>query len=123
MEYITIPILCYALEAIDLSKSELSSLDYTYKRALFKVFKVPNADDLNFYMNIFNISSISDRYSKKGRILKVAWLMQIILLCLVQSAKSFIFVFHFISVCYFPSYYAAFYGNCRFIYIHVRVRA
>ena len=65
MEYIAVPVLCYALEGLDLTKSELSSLDYTLKRALFKIFKVSNAENLTMCMNIFNVTSIRDRYIMK----------------------------------------------------------
>ena len=65
MEYIAVPVLCYALEGLDLTKSELSSLDYTLKRALLKIFKVSNAENLTMCMNIFNVTSIRDRYIMK----------------------------------------------------------
>ena len=65
MEFIAVPILCYALESLDLAKSEINSLDFTFKRALFKIFKVSNSDDLLTCMNMFNISSMCDKYAKK----------------------------------------------------------
>ena len=67
MEFIAVPILCYALESLNLSKTELSSLDFTYNRALFKIFKVSNSNDLHFCMKMFNISNICEKYTKKKR--------------------------------------------------------
>ena len=48
MEFIALPILCYALKSLNLSKTELSSLDFTFNRALFKIFKVSNSNDCIF---------------------------------------------------------------------------
>ena len=52
MEYITVPILCYAIDCLELSKTELSSLNFTLKRALFKIFKVSNTECLDHLLRI-----------------------------------------------------------------------
>ena len=67
MEFIAVPILCYALESLNLSKTELSSLDFTYNRTLLKIFKVSNSNDLHFCTKMFNISNICEKYTKKKR--------------------------------------------------------
>ena len=60
LESISVPILLYALEALNLNKSELKSLEFTFSKALYKIFRV--SENLKFCMNAFNIFNISDRY-------------------------------------------------------------
>ena len=62
LDSISIPILLYALEALNLNKAELNSLEYTLNKALFKIFRVSQAENLSFCMNVYQIYSISDRY-------------------------------------------------------------
>ena len=35
-----VPILMYAMEALNLNKSELNSIEFTFNKALLKIFKV-----------------------------------------------------------------------------------
>src|SRR5262245_24185678 len=65
MDFIAVPILCYALEALFLSKKDISSLHITFKRALFKIFKVSNSENLHTCMQIFAIVDVSEKYSKR----------------------------------------------------------
>src|SRR5437899_3289279 len=62
LESISVPKLLYALEALNLNKSELKSLEFTFSKALYKIFRVSPAENLKFCMNAFNILNISDSY-------------------------------------------------------------
>ena len=64
MEYITVSILCFAIDSLELSKTELSSLNFTLKRALFKNVKVSNTECLDICMKMFNICCVFERYKK-----------------------------------------------------------
>jgi len=65
MQTVALPILTYALEAINLTKSELISLDFTAKRAILKMFKVSDKANLEMCMDMFGISSIANIYEKR----------------------------------------------------------
>ena len=60
LESIAVPILLYALEALNLNKSEINSLEFTFSKALYKIFRVSQTDDLRFCMQIYNIYNIND---------------------------------------------------------------
>ena len=62
LETIAVPVLTYGLEALNLTNAELSSLDFTLNRAIYKIFKVSDKQNIALCMNMFGISSISDRY-------------------------------------------------------------
>lgn len=62
LESISVPILLYGLEALHLNKSELNSLDFTFSKALYKIFRVSSTENLKFCMNAYNIFNISERY-------------------------------------------------------------
>ena len=70
LESISVPILLYALEALNLNKSELNSLEFTFSKALYKIFRVSSTENLKFCMNAYNILNISERYiMRKNRFL------------------------------------------------------
>ena len=70
LESISVPILLYALEALNLNKSELNSLEFTFSKALYKIFRVSSTENLKFCMNVYNIFNISERYKmRKDRFL------------------------------------------------------
>lgn len=62
LESISVPILLYGLEALHLNKSELNSLDFTFSKALYKIFRVSSTENLKFCMNAYNIFNILERY-------------------------------------------------------------
>ena len=61
LESISVPILLYAVEALNLNKSEINSLEFTLNKALFKIFRVSLTENLKLYMNTYNIYNIFDR--------------------------------------------------------------
>lgn len=63
LESISIPTLLYAVEALNLTKSELNNLDHTLDRTLCKIFKVSRVDTLNACKHAYGILSISERYA------------------------------------------------------------
>ena len=69
----------YAIEALTLCKSEILSLDHTLDRALYKIFKVSSADNLEFCKKMFDVKSISERYAL-SRIL-LPKLLCLVMLC------------------------------------------
>ena len=62
LESISVPILLYALEALNLNKSELNSLEFIFTKALCKNFRVSSTENLKFCMNAYNIYTISEKY-------------------------------------------------------------
>ena len=62
-----LPILMYALEAMDLNKSTINNLDNSLNRALFKIFKVNTIENREYCMNMFNINSIATLYNNRKR--------------------------------------------------------
>lgn len=54
--------LIYAIEALDLTKSALSNLDFTLNRALFKIFKLNDRANLEYCAEMYGILSISKKY-------------------------------------------------------------
>ena len=67
LETIAVPALLYAMEALTLCKSEILSLEHTLNRALYKIFKVSSADNLEFCKKMFDVKSISERYALMSR--------------------------------------------------------
>jgi hypothetical protein len=63
LESIAVPILMYGLESLNLNKSELNSLEFTFNRALYKIFKVSQQDNLKLCMHVYNIRNICERYN------------------------------------------------------------
>lgn len=62
LESIAVPMLIYAIEALDLTKSALSNLDFTLNRALFKIFKLNDRANLEYCAEMYGILSISKKY-------------------------------------------------------------
>ena len=70
LDSIAVPILMYAMEALNLNKSELNSIEFTFNKALFKIFKVSQIENVRFCMEMYNIYNICDRYiMRKNRFL------------------------------------------------------
>ena len=67
LETIAVPALMYAIEALTLCKSEILSLDHTLNRALYEIFKVSSADNLELCKKMFDVKSISERYALMSR--------------------------------------------------------
>ena len=65
LESIAVPILLYALEALNLNKSEINSLEFTFNKALYKIFRVSQTGNLRFFMHAYNIYNIHDRYMQR----------------------------------------------------------
>lgn len=59
------PILMYGLEALDLNKSSRNSLDFSFSRAIYKIFKVNDSLNRQICMNMFNLESISALYEHR----------------------------------------------------------
>ena len=60
----------YALGALNLNKSELNGIEFTFNKALFKIFKVSQIENVRFCMEMYNIYNICDRYiMRKNRFL------------------------------------------------------
>ena len=59
------PILLYAFEALNLNKSELNSPEFTFNKALYKIFRVSQAGNLRLCMHAYNIYNIHDRYMQR----------------------------------------------------------
>ena len=60
LESIAVPMLIYAIEALDLTKSSLSNLDFPLNRALFKIFKLSSkggrgGESLRIYTYFFSL--------------------------------------------------------------------
>jgi len=66
MESMAVPALIDFIEALNLNKTEIKSLNFTLKRALFKISRV-NPDNLAFCMKFFGISTIDERLEIKRR--------------------------------------------------------
>ena len=62
-----LPVLLYSTEAIYLTKSDLKSLDFTFRRLLFKIFRTSSVDIVNNACTYFCISSVSDIIVKRQR--------------------------------------------------------
>ena len=60
-----LPALLYSTEAIPLTKSDLKSLDFTFKRLLFKIFRTSSVDIVNDACTYFCISPVSDIIDKR----------------------------------------------------------
>ena len=65
LQTIAMPILTYAVESLNLNKTELSSLDFTLSRALYKIFKVSDKYNMKYCMDMFGVYNISELYSKR----------------------------------------------------------
>ena len=55
----------YGLEALDLNKSSRNSLDFSFSRAIYKIFKVNDSLNRQICMNMFNLESISTLYEHR----------------------------------------------------------
>ena len=64
-ESISVPTLLYAVEALNLNKSEINSLEFTLNKALYKIFRVSLTENLKLCMNTYNINNIFDRNSMR----------------------------------------------------------
>ena len=62
-----LPVLLYSTEAIYLTKSDLKSLEFTFRRLLFKIFRTSSVDIVNNACTYFCISSVSDIIVKRQR--------------------------------------------------------
>ena len=58
-----LPILIYAIESLQLNKSELRNLQHTVNRSLFKIFRVSNVENLDFCRQMFYIPTIEEIYN------------------------------------------------------------
>jgi hypothetical protein len=65
LQTMALPILVYSLESLTLKKNEFNSLEFTLRRALFKIFKVTCIDDIKYCMHMYGVDSITDIYNKK----------------------------------------------------------
>ena len=55
-----LPVLLYGLECFMLSKSQLNSLDFSFNRFLFKLFKTADINVVNFCRDMFNVKLPSE---------------------------------------------------------------
>ena len=65
LQTMALPILLYALESINLNKTELNSLEFTLTRAIYKIFKVSGNDNIKFCMKMYGINNITDCLSRR----------------------------------------------------------
>jgi len=65
METVAMPILLYGIEAVELNKTEIRTLESPLNRVLYKLFKISDTDNRAFCMDMFGIMSINDRYIKR----------------------------------------------------------
>jgi len=65
LESIAIPTLIYAIEALHLNKSEIRSLEHTLDRAIYRIIKVSDNENIKVRMQMYGISSIKERYIVK----------------------------------------------------------
>lgn len=62
LESIAVPSLLYAVESLDLCKSDLLSLEHSLSKALYKIFRVSSRDNVEYCMSMFGIKSVNERY-------------------------------------------------------------
>ena len=55
----------YGLEALDLNKFSRNSLDFSFNRAIYKIFKVNDSLNRQICMNMFKLESISALYEHR----------------------------------------------------------
>jgi len=65
LQTVAIPILMYAMESLNLNKSELNSLEFTLSRALYKIFKVSGVENIKCCMDAYGIHGITKAISTK----------------------------------------------------------
>jgi len=58
LKSICMPVLMYAVEVLPLSKSDISMLNHTIDRAVFKVFHCGNYDDIQYIRSVMDLPSI-----------------------------------------------------------------
>ena len=65
VQSIALPSLLYAVEVINLTKSELNSLEHSFNKVLFKIFKTSDKDNLKYCMTMYGLKSITNIYNSK----------------------------------------------------------
>ena len=65
LQTMAMPILTYSLESLSLNKSELSNLEFTLNRALFKIFKVSSTENMQVCKYAYGIDGIAETTAKK----------------------------------------------------------
>jgi len=65
LQTMAMPILIYALESLNLTKTELNNLEFTLSRALFKIFRVSGTDNMKCCMHAYGIDGITESIVKK----------------------------------------------------------
>lgn len=67
LKTIALPILLYGIEALNLNKSRLNSLDFSLNRVLFKIFKVKEIENRLLCMKMFSIDSVCTIYNNRKK--------------------------------------------------------
>ena len=63
--------LTYAIEVLDLSKSDLNCINFTFGKALYKIFKTSDVSILDYCMHIYGIPKLIDMVNfRKDKFLK-----------------------------------------------------
>ena len=63
LQTIAIPVLTYAIEGLFLNKTELSSLEFTLNRAIIKIFKITEQENITYCKTLFGIRNITEIYN------------------------------------------------------------
>ena len=65
MQTVSVPTLLYSIEALNLNKTEINSLDFTLNRALFKIFKISGSDNIKYCCTMYRIKSVQEIYNSR----------------------------------------------------------
>ena len=60
-----LPVLLYGVDVVPLSKSDFSSIEFTFNRVLMKIFRTSSISVINECMTYFKISSLDSTVSKR----------------------------------------------------------